>query len=294
MNRNVLIVLGGGFIIALLVAMIVSAGLKGGNGDGPQILVAARNIEVGHDLTTSDVKWQSWPANAVSSSMIVRKDSNKQKLDEVAKGKLRRDISANEPVLTNAMITEGVGNVLAAALQDGRRAVAIKVKAESMVGGFIAPGDRVDVIMTYEVHVDDRDNAAVRARIQKYAAETVLENVRVLAIDQQSRKDDDKAKVARTVTLEVDAEGAERVNLASAMGDLTLSLRPIGDTSHRSNKALTTDAEVSSVLKEINRIEAGGGAGPSNVMRVYNGENVQNIVVRKNEPEAAPKADAKP
>lgn len=286
MNRNVLIVLGGGFAIALLVALIVSAGLSGGKGSDTQILVAAKNLAVGQELAITDVKWQSWPKDAASPSMIIRKD--KQKLEDVAKGRLRREISKGEPVMSNALLAEGKGNVLAAALGPGMRAVAIKVKAESMVGGFIAPGDRVDVIMTYDVRVDDRDNMAIKQQIQKYAAETVLENVRVLAIDQQAKKEDDKAKVGRTVTLEVDAKAAEKLNLAGAMGELALSLRPIGDHStvvDDGRNHMTTDAQVSSVLKEINRLEAGGAGGPSNVVRVYNGENVQNITVRNAEPE---------
>lgn len=286
MNRNVIIVLAGGFVIALLVALIVQAGLSGGKGSEGQILVATKNLPIGQELSITDVKWQGWPKDATSASMIVRKD--KQKLEDVAKGRLRREIAKGEPIMSNALLAEGKGNVLAAALEPGMRAVAIKVKAESMVGGFIAPGDRVDVIMTYDVRVDDRDNVAIKQQIQKYASETVLENVRVLAIDQQAKKDDDKAKVGRTVTLEVDSKGAEKLNLAGAMGDLALSLRPIGDMSKTPDEGrrMTTDAQVSSVLREINRLEAGGTGGPSNVVRVYNGENVQNIVVRKSEPES--------
>lgn len=285
MNRNVLIVLGGGFIIALLVAMIVKAGLSGNKNDGVQILVASRTLPVGHDLAAADVKWQNWPKGATSPAMIVRKD-DKQTATDVAKGQLRREIAGGEPIMTNALVTGGRGNVLAAALEAGKRAVAIKVKAESMVGGFISPGDRVDVIMTYEVRADElENNPAIRQQIRKYAAETILENVRVLAIDQQARREDDKAKVGRTVTLEVDATGAEKLNLASTMaeGGLTLSLRALGDDAvlGKTRRNMTTDTDVSTVLQEINRLNAGGQSGPANVVRVYNGENVQNMVVRQ-------------
>jgi pilus assembly protein CpaB len=285
MNRNVLIVLGGGFIIALVVAMIVQAGLSGGKSDGTQVLVAARPLEVGHQLAVADVKWQDWPKSSTTASMVVRKSD--QKIEEAAKGQLKREIGAGEPILSSYLVSDGQGNVLAAALEPGMRAVAIKVKAESMVGGFISPGDRVDIIMAYNVRVDDRDNVAIREKIQKYAAETVLENVRVLAIDQQARKEDDKAKVGRTVTLEVDSEGAEKLNLAGTMGELALSLRPLGDNSvmKKDPHKMTTDAQVSNVLREINRLESGGTGGPSNIVRVYNGENVQNIVVRKSDPD---------
>ncbi len=283
MNRNILIVLGGGLLIAILVAMIVKAGLSGGQSTSAQILVASRPLAVGTALAPKDVKWQKWPKESVMSAMIVRKDS-KQAIADVAKGQVRREISAGEPVLSNAIITSGKGNMLAAAMDPGMRAVAIKVKAESMVGGFIGPGDRVDVIMTYEVKADELNNPIIKQQIRKYAAETVLENVRVLAVDQQARKEDDKAKVARTVTLEVNAIGAERLNLASTMaeGGLTLSLRALGDETvlGANRKNITTDTDVSAILQQINRLNAAGTGGPSNVVRVYNGENIQNMVVR--------------
>lgn len=283
MNKNVLIVLAGGLLIALVVAMVVKAGLSDKKSDGIQIMVAARNLNVGYDLKPADVKWQTWPKESATIGMIVRKD-DKQNLTEVAKGQLRRDIGNGEPILEASLVRSGRGNILAAALDPGMRAVAIRVKAESMVGGFIAPDDRVDVIMTYEVKGDEMDNPEVRQEVRKYATETILENVRVLAIDQQARRDDDKAKVGRTVTLEVDGAGAERLNLASTMaeGGLTLSLRAIGDDTimSKTRHNLTTDTEISSVLQRINRISDGSPQGPSNVVRVYNGEDVQNMVVR--------------
>ncbi len=285
MNKNLVIVLVGGFVIALLVALIVKAGLSGGKDAGAHILVAARSLPAGHDLTEKDVAWKKWPKDSVTSAMIVKKDAT-QTLASVAKGQLRRDVAAGEAVTSAALVSNSKGNVLSAVMDPGMRAVAIKVKAESMVGGFIAPGDRVDVVMTYEVKGAELDNPDVRRQVRKYAAETVLENVRVLAIDQVAKKDDDKAKVGRTVTLEVDAKGAERLNLASVMADegLILTLRPLGDdvVSDKKTKRITTDTEISSVLQEINRLsdQGGGVTGPSNVVRVYNGENIQNMMVR--------------
>lgn len=288
MNKNVMIVLAGGFIIALLVAMIVKAGLSGGKSDGVQILVATKALPVGTDLKPTDVKWQSWPKEAAG-GMIVRQAN--QKIEDAAKGQLKREVGAGEPITPSALVKGGKGNVLAAALDPGMRAVAIKVKAESMVGGFISPNDRVDVIMTYEVKTDETDNPEIKQQVRKYATETILENVRVLAIDQLARKEDDKAKVGRTVTLEVDTAGAERLNLASTMaeGGLTLSLRALGDDvlMAKTRRNITTDTEISTVLQEINRMSAGvEGSGPSNVVRVYNGETIQNMVVRH--PQSAP------
>ena len=293
MNKNVLIVLGGGFVIAMLVALIVQAGLSSGNKktEGTQILIAANNLVVGHVLTPADVKWQNWPQNALTKTMIVRKGD--QKLDEVAKGKMRRDIPAGEPVTTSAILSEGKGNVLAVTLEPGMRAVAIKGTAESMVAGFIAPGDHVDVILTYDTRVDSRSNPAIREKVQRYATETILEDIRVLAIDQQARREDDEAKVGRTVTLEVTPAGAEKINVAGSMGKLTLALRPVGEKNPSGNAShpATTDTRISRVLREVNKLQGGNG-GTTRVIRTYNGENVENMVVRSDDKTSVPPASA--
>lgn len=164
-------------------------------------------------------------------------------------------MNAGEPLLTASLTAAGKGNVLAAAMEPGMRAMAIKVSAESMVGGFISPGDKVDVILSYQVKLsgDEKDTAA--AKVDKHASQTILENVNVLAIDQNSRKEDDKAKVGRTVTLEVNSAGAEKLVLASEMGELSLSLRALGDDMPKEKKAhnFTTDVEVSSLLQELGK-----------------------------------------
>jgi pilus assembly protein CpaB len=279
MNKNILVVMGGGLLMAVIVGVMVNAGLSGNKTSSTQILVSIKSLKVGVELTPADVKWQNWPADSVSGAMIVRKDS-KQPVADVAKGQLRRDLGAGEPVLNSFLVSGGKGNILSAALTPGMRAVAIKVKAESMVGGFISPGDRVDVIMTYEVKTD-KDNPEVQRKIQKYASETILENVKILAIDQQARKDDDKAKVGRTVTLEVDAGGAEKLNLASTMAEegLTLSLRGIGDESISDRKQVTTDTEISTVLQELNRPISAAPVNAPLMLRVYNGEKVQTVPI---------------
>ena len=107
------------------------------------------------------------------------------------------------------MLKEDKGNFVAALLEPGKRAVAISVKADSMVGGFITPGDFVDVILTYRVKFDDNDDPVAKMiidqNIDEHATETILENIKVLAIDQTSKNEEAKIKVAKTVTLEVDA-----------------------------------------------------------------------------------------
>ena len=276
-----MIVIGGGFLIALTVAMLVQATL-GGKGDESKIevLVAVRSMATGAEVKPADVRWQAWPESAMIPNAIVRQD--KQKLEDVAKGRLRRDVSAGEPIVQQALSGDGKGNILANMLDPGKRAIAIKVSAESMVGGFISPGDRVDVVLTHQVRVSGQARDASRDIIDRHATETVLENVKVLAVDQKARKDGDEAKVARTVTLEVDGVQAEKVALAGAMGDLSLTLRGLADASDKAAKPpqATTDVQVSTVLQQVAEASRDvNGAG--NIVRVYSRDTIVNVPVRR-------------
>jgi len=279
MNKNVLIVLGGGFVIALLVAVIVQASF-GKKEQLVEIAVAKQALPLGTEISDKNVQWKGVPEQSVFEGAI-RRTANKSVADLV-QGRLRRDVAANEPILTSALVTNGQGNVLAASMKAGMRAVAIKVSAESMVGGFINPGDRVDVLLSYEVTQAPDVPAAVDNPVEKNATETVLENIKILAIDQTARKDDDVAKVGRTVTLEVDEKGAEKLALSSQMGELSLSLRALGDTETSSvhKRGMTTDVQISSVLQEINRNKRKSG-GNSNIVRIYSGDTVENVSVRR-------------
>lgn len=281
MNKNILIVLGGGFLAAVLVAFVVQASFGSKKGNMTEILVAAKALKAGDEVNETNFAWKGFAKDSVFAGTIPR-EGNK-KISEIAEGKIRRNMNVGEPLLKASLTASGKdgGNTLAATMQAGMRAMAIKVSAQSMVGGFISPGDKVDVILTYQVKLsgDEKDEAA--ERIDRHASETVLENVNVLAIDQSSRKDDDKAKVGRTVTLEVDVSGAEKLALAGEMGELSLVLRALGDdkVSEKGKENVTTDVEVSKILKELGKIKKNSG-GKSDSVRIYNGQNVENVTVR--------------
>lgn len=282
MNRNLIIVLAGGFLIAILVALIVQSGLKEEpkvvDASTVEILVASKNISLGSTLNAEDMKWQSWPQTAVFSGAIVRQDN--QPAAEALEGRVRRDISAGEPLTEMALLSGNAGNIVASSLEPGKRAIAIRVSAESMVGGFISPGDHVDVILTHKVRVPNKDKSVMKDTVAQYATETVLENVRVLAIDQRATNSDE-AKVGRTVTLEVSSQEAEQIALAGEMGDLSLSLRPVGDTAtNNSNNDITTDVNVSKILQEIAK-RSGDGGGANKTIRVYSGDGTQTIKVKE-------------
>lgn len=299
MNKNVLIAFGGAVLIAVLVAVMMSAVLKGGKKEKKvaeeaprvQILVAAQNLGIGQLLTAENVKWKSWPADAVFPGTITR--AKDQKLSDAAKGRTIRTIALDEPVLQTAIVSDD-GGFLAASLTQKMRAVAVRTKANTMAGGFINPGDYVDVILTYTARMrvssnDDQMRAemqrVVNINLERYASEIILRNVKVLGIDQRAAKDEKAAaKVAKTVTLEVDERGAEILALANRMGEIYLALRPLGDDDVTDDGLPTvTDARTISInkelLAELGRVEDEAGMRRGSV-RVYSGGDVVNLPTR--------------
>lgn len=291
MNKNIIIVLAGGFLIAILVAMLVQAGLSGKEEEVPvalqeaptvEILVAAKELALGTNLKDSDMSWQTWPESSVFSGAIVREDG--QSKSDALSGTLKRDVVAGEPLSESMLVGEDAPNFVAATLGEGMRAIAISVDSASMVGGFVGPGDYVDIIMTYSDRVDVPDEAGadvetmIDLMIDRQASETIMQNVRVVAVDQTSRRPSDaQAKVGRTITLEVDRQGAEILALAQTMGELTLTLRKMGDNNlYGRDYDVITDARITNVrnevVNEIQRMENTTSSGQAgNIVRIYNG-----------------------
>ena len=289
MNRNMIIVLAGGFLIAVLVAVVVQAGLSSKQKEvavepPARIAVAMRDLPAGTTLAETDLKWQDWPKAQLFAGAVVQV-GDKTPLQMVS-GTTRRQIGAGEPIQGTALVKSGQGNFVAALLAKGMRAVGIDVNAAHMAGGFIGPGDYVDVILTYQknVKLDNNDDPRVaemlKRNLDRYATETILQNVRVLAVDQAAQRTDDKGTgegvVGKTVTVEVDRKGAERLALAGEIGTLSLSLRKLGDdTVDNTVNPTETDERMTHITREIydqtHKITGDG----NNIVRVYNGYNVE-------------------
>ncbi|PCK00556.1 MAG: Flp pilus assembly protein CpaB [Zetaproteobacteria bacterium] len=293
MNKNILIVLGGAILAAVLVAVLVQVTLGGKKGpvavseNSVEILVAAKDLRKGHELEDEDMRWKSWDEDALFRGAIIREDDMEAK--DALSGRLDRSFGSGEALVKRAILKDSKGNYVVARLKEGERAISIKVSAEDMVAGFIAPGNFVDVILTYthrkSVSKDElpqiRDMVAMS--INKLAVETVLENVRVLAIDQKAQmKKDDKIKTGKTVTLAVSIRSAEILALASEMGSLTLAMRGIGDDLVNKDEATLTDARLTTIDDEIRaetiRLKKETGVN-LNTVKVYNGAQVQTFPV---------------
>lgn len=186
------------------------------------VLVASRDLPMGSALDTAAFSWQAWPKTGVSGGYITR-DARPGALAELTGSIARSSFVTGEPINEAKLIRSDRG-FMSAILPAGQRAVATAISADTSAGGFILPNDRVDVIMTRKADSNGRD---------RYDTETILSNVRVLAIDQTlGEKDGEKVVVGQTATLELSAEQAEILTVAQQMSPnqkLTLALRSLAD-----------------------------------------------------------------
>ena len=208
-----------------------------------QVMIAKRDLAIGDRLTPDDLTWREWPSEGINPAFITRPNVGGQgaakaatKAVEAAKtavegdpalmalagSVVREGMLAGEPVVQKKLVRAGEAGVMAVALSPGMRAMAIPLSAQSAAGGFILPGDHVDVVQSRRLEGGLMANQLV--------ASTVMKNVRVLAIDQNNTRSQKGAAVlGATATLEVNSAQAEALVLAKMQGELTLTLRSYAD-----------------------------------------------------------------
>lgn len=196
-----------------------------------KVLVAAKDIGVGSKVSGGMLRWQDWPKSALSAGFITNK-SRPKAIGSFGGATARALIVAGEPILSGKLIKAGDGGFMAAILPSGMRAISVKISPETGAGGFILPNDRVDVIVTRR----DRGNGSSS---EAHVSETVLTNVRVLAIDQALRgakgKKEGQVVIGKTATLALKPIQAERLALSEARGDISLALRSMADAAAKAS-----------------------------------------------------------
>jgi pilus assembly protein CpaB len=185
------------------------------------VLVARQDIPTGTFLQPKHLKWQPWPEETVAEEYITREEKTEKDFEGAV---VRSRVVAGEPITPARVAHPGEQGFLAAVLEPDKRAVSVPVDATTGIAGFVFPGDIVDVILTFRAGVKDSESTAGQTR---FFSETLLRDVRVLAVDQQVENKDGTAKVAKTATLEVSQKQAEKVSLALEIGSLSLSLRSL-------------------------------------------------------------------
>jgi pilus assembly protein CpaB len=191
--------------------------------DTTEILIAKVDIGAGKTVSPQELQWQLWPTAAAGPSFI-RKNNRPDAVEHLTGSTARAPFAAGEPI-NEAKLIKGTGGYMAAILPPGMRAISTEISAETGAGGFILPQDRVDVILSR------RDREAEKAAgVDTFVSETILTNVRVLAIDQAvEEKNGQRVVVGKTATLELSSRQAETLALARQMGTLSLALRSLVD-----------------------------------------------------------------
>lgn len=190
------------------------------------VLVAKGDIPMGTALAPGDVQWQAWPASA-SSGNFIRKNDRPQAVEDLSGWIARVPFVAGEPIREAKLVNAKGSGFMAAILPTGMRAVSTQISPETGAGGFILPNDRVDVILTRRDGNADKTGGG-----EARTSETVLSNIRVLAIDQNiEEKGGQKVVVGKTATLELSPSQAETLVLSQQIGQLSLSLRSVTDAS---------------------------------------------------------------
>lgn len=201
-----------------------------------QVLVSSSDMPIGYRISPDDLVWQDWPEELLTDNFFQAETSPDAK-SELAGSIVRTPIYSGEPVLAQKIVNRGENGILAAVINEGMRGVAVEISVETAAGGFILPNDRVDVILTYEVEVTE--NGTV---VERPATQTVLQNVRVLAIDQTiSEVEGESVVLGTTATLELTPRHSEILMLATRMGDISLTLRGVADAQMSGTNVLASN-----------------------------------------------------
>ncbi len=231
MPKRKLILLAVALLIAGLTGIMAKSMMAGGGKDaGPaqqaaattQVLVAARDMPSGTMIKETDVKWQVWPVDGTTDGFAVK---GKNETSEYVGAVVRQGLRTGEPIMNGRVMRAKEQGFMAAVLSPGMRAVSVAITPIAGVAGFVFPGDHVDVIVAHQVSRQAGESQQTARKV----SETVLVDVRVLALDQKTDDQAMEPKVAQTATLEVTPKQAEKLALVAELGTLSLSLRSIAN-----------------------------------------------------------------
>ncbi|NVD37241.1 Flp pilus assembly protein CpaB [Ensifer sp. HO-A22] len=217
------------------------------------VLVASKSLPVGSRLGGDAVHWMAWPKDGVVDGLITE-EHRPSAIEDLTGAVVRLPIFNGEPVRSEK-VADSSSRIMSSLLPSGKRAVATEITVATGAGGFILPNDRVDVIM---VRKSDND---------VFLTETVLSNVRVLAIDQQVEEKDDGSKsvVGTTATLELTPDQSKVMTVAQQMAErISLALRSVADAQEPDTNAadylLSGDGQPSIQVIKSGSIVKGDGS----------------------------------
>ncbi len=223
MNRRTIIALGVALVLGLVAVFLANSFLIGTQrraelSGSTRVAVAAVPLAYGTELTPDKIRFVDFPNTSLPAGSFT---SLAALLPEGKRRAALLPIQINEPILAGKISGEGLGASIAALLPDGKRAAAVRINDVSGVAGFVQPNDSVDVLITRSAVGQNNSGQQV--------TDVLLQNARVIAIDQDAKGEDGKPAVAKTATLEVTPLDAQKLALGQQIGQLSLVLRKPGD-----------------------------------------------------------------
>ena len=227
-----------------------------------KIAVAGKQLKYGEPITAEAVRLVDWPKNAAPENSFDTID--KLFVDGAKVRTVLRRMEPNEPILTSKVSGFGERATVAALLDSGMLAYTFSVDAVTSAGGFMLPGTRIDVILT------------VADNIQGLKTYFLMQNIEVVAVDQDTDKDRIQARIARTVTVQVTPTQVKELTLARNLGKISLALRGFNSTELASNAPINrqsllgdeveAEPEAAPVVENKVRVRKGGGAAEAVVV----------------------------
>jgi pilus assembly protein CpaB len=186
--------------------------------DTVDVLVAKSDIAIGERLTPQNLQWQTWPAASVAG--LTTKANHPNAIEQFRGARARSALATGEPIREAKLIMAGSG-FISAMLPKNMRAVAVEISPETSAGGFILPGDHVDVLLTRSPATGRGEEGSV--------TDTVLSNVPVLAIDRNIEEKGQNNALGKIATLQLTPSQAQTLILARRLGTVALVLRSLDD-----------------------------------------------------------------
>ena len=205
------------------------------------VLAIDADVSTGQRITEDMITRIKWPAEALTANLINLEDEPDAKA-EFANSLARQPLVQGEALTRSKVIMAGESGILAAQLSPGMRAVTTRISVDTAAGGFIQPGDRVDIIMRENYTIRRDNDTSQQSRIERnnlFIAQTLFENVKVLAIDQTftTGPESGAAIPGSTATFELSQADSELLQEAEGYGDIYLTLRGVTGSSAKGRSA---------------------------------------------------------
>jgi pilus assembly protein CpaB len=233
------------------------------------VLVAKTDLPAGQFVRPENLRWEAWPENGIAESYVVE---GKGKLDDYVGAVVRSGLTVGEPIADGRVVRPGDRGFMAAVLTPGYRAVTVPVTPSSGIAGFLFPGDHVDLLLTVTL-APAAGKDGQKDGVERRGSETVLTDLRILAVDQRADDQKHEVVVAKTATLEVTPKPAEIVAVVSEMGKLSLSLRSLAQETLAASDTTpyTWDSDAASLLR------GHGGPGVGHKVTVVRGSDSKDV-----------------